>query len=218
MRTLGIFLLFLFFLSACTDRGGVPGNVIAKDSMASVMWDILQADQFSTYYLTKDSTKDIKKETMKLYGAIFQMHHVSRDEFQKSLQFYYSRPDLNKLIFDSLAARANRQRGDMYKSHPPAKKPDSGKNLPKAVITPGNRQNKDSSTASSPSVKRPDSVKNLPKTVPAQPGGHQPGELFKPRLPGKQDSGRKVFPTEHGGNRQPGDIFKPVPSKKILVR
>jgi hypothetical protein len=126
---MGIFLLFLFFGGACTNPDSVPGNVIARDSMAKILWDIIQADQFSTYYLTKDSSKDLKKETMKLYGTIFQLHHVSRDEFQKSLQFYYSRPDISKIMFDSLSARANRQRGEMYKTQPPFKKTDTGKHL-----------------------------------------------------------------------------------------
>ena len=214
MRTTGIFVLALFLLGACTDRGGTPGNIIPKDSMASVLWDIIQADQFSAYYLTKDSAKDIKKETMKLYGAVFDLHHVSRDEFQKSLEFYYSRPDLNREIFDSLAARGNRKRGEMYKSSP--KKPDSTKHLPKAGIHPDSAHGKPSVTV--PVVKKTDSVKNLnlPKSAPPQNAGHQPTDLFKPGAAGKP--GRQVFPTERGGERKPGNIFKPDTSKKILVR
>lgn len=215
MRTTGIFVLVLFLLAACTDRGGTPRNIIPKDSMASVLWDIIQADQFSTYYLTKDSAKDIKKETMKLYGAVFDLHHVSRDEFQKSLEFYYSRPDLNREIFDSLAARGNRKRGEMYKSVP--KKPDSTKNLRGAGTHPDSTHGKHPVIV--PAVKKADSIKNLnlPKAAPARNTGHQPTDLFKqPGAAGKP--GRQVFPTERGGDRKPGNLFKPDSSKKVLIR
>ncbi len=73
------------------------------------MWDMIQADQFSKQFLLKDSAKsNVKIETMKLYDEVFQIHHVSKDEFQKSYQFYISRPDIFKVIMDSISAQGNR--------------------------------------------------------------------------------------------------------------
>ena len=45
--------------------------------------------------------------------AVFKIHHTTRDAFRKSLSFYESRPDLNKIIFDSLAADANRRKTEL---------------------------------------------------------------------------------------------------------
>ena len=58
---------------------------------------------------------------MKLYKEVFTIHHTTKDEFNKSYQFYLSRPDLSKSLFDSLSAYANRQRNEMYKPKPIAK-------------------------------------------------------------------------------------------------
>ncbi len=77
---------------------------------------MIQADQFTKAYLAKDSAKmNVKLERIKLYQEVFNIHHVSKDEFQKSYEFYMSRPDLAKTMFDSLTAYANRQRQEVFR-------------------------------------------------------------------------------------------------------
>jgi len=56
-------------------------------------------------------------ETLKLYEEVFRLHKVSRDEFRKSFQFYQDRPDLIRVMFDSLLAKGNRVRIENY-THP----------------------------------------------------------------------------------------------------
>jgi Domain of unknown function (DUF4296) len=88
------------------------------------MKDIIIAGEYSDQFISKDSTRPNKKKAnQELYEAIFKIHHTSREEVKKSLSFYESRPDLNKKIFDSLAADANRRRTELY--------------LPKPIRKPG---------------------------------------------------------------------------------
>ena len=77
---------------------------------------MIQADQFSKQFLVRDSLKknNLNFETMKLYNEVFQIHHISKDEFQKSYQFYISRPDILKIVFDSLSAQGNRRMQEIY--------------------------------------------------------------------------------------------------------
>ena len=76
---------------------------------------MIQADQFSKQFIVKDSSKkNISVETMKLYDEVFQIHHITKDEFQKSYQFYISRPDILKNVFDSLSAQGNRRMQEIY--------------------------------------------------------------------------------------------------------
>jgi hypothetical protein len=118
MRKPGWLAVILFAFS-CTNPGHVPRSVIPRDSMVNILWDILQADQFSTIYLMKDSGKiDIKAETIKLYQQVFQLHHVTKEEFDKSYRFYMAHPDISSVMFDTLAARANRKRYEIYKAPP----------------------------------------------------------------------------------------------------
>jgi hypothetical protein len=103
--------LILGFTS-CSDKKKVPSDVLGREEMESVMWDMIQADRYATTYFHSDSIKrrDIKTETLKLYDQVFQIHDISQEEFVKSYKFYLSRPDISKAMFDSIYTKANRRR------------------------------------------------------------------------------------------------------------
>jgi hypothetical protein len=114
--------IFLVFLTACNNRSSLPDHIIPVDSMQKIMMDVIMADEYAILYVNKDSLKhDKAKRNQELLDTIFAIHHVSREDFQASLRFYESRPDLNKNIFDSLAAYANRHRPDLYRPKPQPK-------------------------------------------------------------------------------------------------
>ena len=83
-------LLFFCFLLSCANRDAIPSGIIPKNEMEKVLWDMIQADQFSKQFIARDSVKrkNLDSETMKLYNEVFQIHHITKDEFQKSYQFY----------------------------------------------------------------------------------------------------------------------------------
>ncbi|HUR12815.1 MAG TPA: DUF4296 domain-containing protein [Flavitalea sp.] len=112
-----ILLCFLCFtFTACSKNDNIPPDIIGKEKMEKVLWDMIQADRFAGQYLLKDSLKkDVKQETFILYEKVFQLHHITKDQFVKSYKFYLSRPDITKVIFDSLALHANRRKEDVYK-------------------------------------------------------------------------------------------------------
>ena len=84
--------------------------------MEVVLWDIIQAERFSALYLLKDSAKrNVQLEKFKLYDQVFSLHKVSKEDFIRSYKFYLGRPDLAKVIVDSMAAKAERQREASYK-------------------------------------------------------------------------------------------------------
>lgn len=129
MRIVVSLLIFLCLVS-CSDKDKVPSGIIPREKMGKILWDMIQADQYSTIYLAKDSTRiNPKMETLKLYQQVFQLHQVSRDEFRKSFQYYLGRPDMTKTLFDSLLAQGNRLRTESYS----APRPDSSKTQPPAV-------------------------------------------------------------------------------------
>jgi hypothetical protein len=108
-------MMSLISLVACSNEREKQA-IIPEKEMQKILWDIIQADQFNSQFLKKDSAKlNVKAETMKLYDEIFQIHHVSREQFKKSYQYYISHPDITKPMLDSLAAQANLMRTEMYK-------------------------------------------------------------------------------------------------------
>ena len=112
-------LVICLLMVACSNDGAVPKDILPPARMQNVLWDLIQADKFSVLFLSKDSAKNVKEERIRLYEDVFRIHHISKEEFEKSYKFYLSRPDISKVMFDSLAAFANRKRADVY-SHPPS--------------------------------------------------------------------------------------------------
>jgi hypothetical protein len=110
--------LFITLFIACTNKDKIPSDVLPRDEMEKVMWDMIQADRFSSQFLERDSVakKNLKTETFKLYEKVFQLHKITREEFVHSFKFYLDRPDINRVLFDSLSARANRRRTEVYTS------------------------------------------------------------------------------------------------------
>lgn len=103
--------IYILFLAACAGKDNVPVGIIQKDTMRNILWDMIQADQYAKLYLVKDScTINVKDETIKLYQQVFQIHHTTKDDFDKSYKYYLAHQDLNKLIFDSLSTQILRDR------------------------------------------------------------------------------------------------------------
>lgn len=119
MRFWSLFLTIVIISIGCTNQYKVPGNILPKDKMENVLWDMILADRYSGLILSKDSTKDIKKESFILYEQVFNIHKVTRQEFIKSFKWYLERPDISQVMLDSLAAKANRKREEMYTTPTP---------------------------------------------------------------------------------------------------
>lgn len=108
-------LLVIMAFMACTDKTKVPSDVISKDKMEKLVWDVMLVEEYVKEAVVKDSTKDIKKERARLYQQVFDLHHTNREEFNKSFKYYIGRPDLTKTMFDSLAAKGYRRREDAFR-------------------------------------------------------------------------------------------------------
>jgi len=114
-----ILTLMTFIIFGCTNTTKVPKDVLPKKKMEVLLWDIIQAERFSVLFLVKDSaSKDVQLEKFKLYDQVFNLHKVSKDDFIKSYKYYLSRPDMAKVIIDSIAAKADKQKADSYKAAP----------------------------------------------------------------------------------------------------
>ncbi|HVV04301.1 MAG TPA: DUF4296 domain-containing protein [Puia sp.] len=108
-------LLCIVLIVGCSEKDSIPSGVLGKEEMGSILWDMMQADQYASSYLIKDTAKvNLKMETLKLYEEVFRLHKTTREEFRKSFQFYQDHPDITRVLFDSLIARGNRMRSESY--------------------------------------------------------------------------------------------------------
>ncbi|HXB07908.1 MAG TPA: DUF4296 domain-containing protein [Puia sp.] len=110
----------------CSDKKGVPSGVLAREDMQMVLWDMIQADQYATFFAKDSAHLNLKLENMRLYEQVFQLHHVSREEFARSYKYYMAHPELTQTLLDSLIAMGNRIRDESYRraaTRPPANTP-----------------------------------------------------------------------------------------------
>jgi hypothetical protein len=110
-----IFIIGFFFIVGCNDKTGTPSGVLGKEKMQSVMWDIIRAEVFTEQFMKKDSSKNIAMENLKLQNAIFSIHKVTRRQYFRSYDYYISHTDLIRLVLDSMSAKAERDRFELYK-------------------------------------------------------------------------------------------------------
>ena len=130
MRIFLFFILKIFF-SACVRNNKIPKGIIAQNEMRKLMWDLMRADAYIADFVMKDSSRDQKAESAKLYEQVFTIHSTSEDVFKRSLAFYQSRPDLLKVITDSL--RSDEKKAQEYR--PPDKKPQIDSTLRKMRLS-----------------------------------------------------------------------------------
>ena len=110
-----IFVLLLAIFAACGNNTEVPPDIIPGKKMEIILWQLMQSDEYVNIQLKKDSTKKNRPEKLKIYQQVFDLNGTSMSEFKKSYQYYMSHPDIAKVMFDSMAARANTLRIELYK-------------------------------------------------------------------------------------------------------
>ena len=112
--------LIILIVAGCVNNNKIPPGIIEKARMEKILWDMLQADRYvANFIMAKEGDSAAKKvQAAEMYEKVFRLNKISRDEFLKSYKFYLGRPDITKVMFDSISARADRQRNEIYRSSP----------------------------------------------------------------------------------------------------
>lgn len=94
---------------ACKSNNGMPKDVLPLDSMKVIMWDMMQADELASQSTLKDTAHKLAYHAIGLYKEALASHHVTKEQFYKSYNYYLGRPDLNKILTDSLVNFSTRK-------------------------------------------------------------------------------------------------------------
>ena len=104
-----LYSILTIFIFSC-NRKYKKMEVLPFDTIKVVMWDLLNAEEFNNILIIKDSTLKKTKNNLKLYQQVFFMHHLSKEQFYYSYQFYEQHPDQFKTLMDSVSTYGPRQR------------------------------------------------------------------------------------------------------------
>jgi hypothetical protein len=96
------FLFIVTFLPGCNNSTGKNG-IIAPEKMKSLLADIVVAEEYANTKVQKDSSLVLKDETIKLYTQVLELHQATRQQFLESFDYYLSKPEMARAMFDSLS-------------------------------------------------------------------------------------------------------------------
>ena len=113
-----IVLLSLITFFSCGNKNKIPSGILKPDKMQAVLWDVIKADAFTAEFIKKDSAKDAVEENLKLQQQIFSIHHISRQDFYKSYDYYKLHSDQLKVMMDSMIVQAERNKNKNFKTRP----------------------------------------------------------------------------------------------------
>ncbi len=110
---------FILLLWSCSWKGFNSDDVIGKDRMANILYDIALAEAFVETYQLKDSALNKDSALQKEIDLVLKYHAVVPLRFSKSYQFYQQHPKDFRILIDTANARAIRNRENSYNSRKP---------------------------------------------------------------------------------------------------
>ena len=97
-------LLAAALLLAGCHRGGIPADVLTEQQMVDFLADAYLLEGFyaiETQYRYDVVTPDVLRQ----YDSILAVHHLTRDEVERSLDYYTQHLDRYQAIQDSVVSR-----------------------------------------------------------------------------------------------------------------
>jgi hypothetical protein len=104
---------------SCSGTGFNSVDVIGKDKMADILYDIALAEAFVETYQFKDSSLNKDSALQKEIDLVLRYHGVEPSRFSMSYQFYQQHPKDFKILIDTANDRAIRNRENSYSRRKP---------------------------------------------------------------------------------------------------
>lgn len=96
--------IFLVAILSCSSKDNVPEDILPRQKMTEVMWDMMRAGEFlNSFVFFKDTQTNRSAQSQKWYSKIYRIHGLTKEEFERSYDYYQHHPHLMKIILDSLS-------------------------------------------------------------------------------------------------------------------
>ncbi len=102
MKWICIFMIFFFVQGCSNDR--IPDEVLPRDEMEKVLWELLEADEWALHQHPQDSAAR-RSAAMDHYGKVFEINNTTELMFSKSYTYYTNHPGILGPVLDSLRTR-----------------------------------------------------------------------------------------------------------------
>jgi hypothetical protein len=106
--------VLLLLVNACSNGKKVPSDVIGQEKMGVILFELAMAEGYLENYPFRDTTVNRDSMVKVEMDKVLAIHHVSQKEFRDSYKFYKSRPEIYKVMTDTVYYRAQRSPEKMY--------------------------------------------------------------------------------------------------------
>lgn len=93
-------------------KPGVPKNIVQPNEMQKILVDIHLTDAYITSLPTQDSAKKIASM---YYNGIYKKYNIDSAKYNKSLNYYYTNPEVFLKIYDGVYEQLTQQKIKMAK-------------------------------------------------------------------------------------------------------
>ena len=102
-------IILSFIVWGCQSKAAKDKRVDMK-TMQTVVWQLMQADEYYTRVSVIDSTWKIDKKNVEFYQQIFDLNKVDRVEFYKTIDYLQRHPIEFKELKDSVNELSKREK------------------------------------------------------------------------------------------------------------
>jgi hypothetical protein len=99
---------------SCSRSREVPSGLIQKEQMGRILYDIGLAEGSVETEYYRDSSRNKDSLLRAQLDKVMAVHGTSREDFQRSYDFYKRNPHIFKEVVDTLQARAQRNQQRMF--------------------------------------------------------------------------------------------------------
>jgi len=110
-KYISLSIIFIIFFSC---NAGVPSGILKPKEMEDVLMDMALVDSFAENVRNLNST-DKRTEWLSIEAdKVLAIKKIEKKKFLNSYQFYKSRPDLLKVIVDTMNNKLQRNKDKIY--------------------------------------------------------------------------------------------------------
>lgn len=97
----------LFFACAVPDKNTIPEDVIPKDKMERILYDLHMVEGIIAVFPTQGDSN--AQRALGYYDEVYAKHQITKEEFVKSFDFYVKHPVLMDTVYTRMIERFNEE-------------------------------------------------------------------------------------------------------------
>lgn len=102
-----LLILSLIFLISCSKQANLPKDVLSKKEFIEILADIQKSQSLAN--IKSDTSFEIRNIRLEnYYEEILKKHNVSKENYNKSVEYYSTNPEELNKIMDQVVKKLNK--------------------------------------------------------------------------------------------------------------